>query len=340
MRNKFKKILPIISLVIAILILAFFFIKELPAVYSFTRDISYANSLESVKDSSVSYGIDGFIVNSSFLFIGDGNEASSRADLTESMLANTAMLYGCVISSCAIYASLVTLFASAFIKTIAPKSRFILVITALSLFALIYGIETAMILLGGVSLAGVDLQIVAGLFCAVLAIAATMLFAEFFYRKIKIKMLVSVVVVVLFIIGYFTGNISKARIWTPAYQSSFGYVYDIEPRVFDEAYEEYLVFNDDGTLSFMDQTFEPEMVPNEEHAFGVMYAMNIAFEVINPSAGIYVNLYSEYFCDNNCAYIMYMAQAALWIVTGILLTKSKKIKESELSDESTETICS
>ena len=169
------------------------------------------------------------------------------------MLANTAMLYGCVISSCAIYASLITLFASAFIKTIAPKFRFILVITALSLFALIFGTETAMMLLGGVSLEGVDLQIVAGLFCAVLAIAATMLFAEFLYRKIKIKMIASVVVIVLFVIGYFTGNISKARIWTPAYQSSFGYVYDIEPRVFDEAYEEYLVFNDDGTLSFMNQ---------------------------------------------------------------------------------------
>lgn len=206
-----------------------------------------------------------------------------------------------------------TILASGYISTYFAGRRHALLMVALGSYVMSVALVMILWAVSGIGFTGVTMMMVVGMLCSLMAVAAVAMVLEVIHKKIRFKNLMVCIALVLAVIGYFSGFIAKERLWTEAYENSFAYLEEIDPRVFEEEYQDEINWIDDSRFEFMGAEYEAERTPNLEHAFGASYVMNWVFEVINPTTGIYVGLDWGTVGESAIAPWVYVALEAVWI---------------------------
>lgn len=326
-----SKIIAVLSLMLAAAILFGSMYIDLRAAVNLGRQVAEVDAMESVANKEVQFSYKGLIFRLNFGCEGDSDEAGSRAFFKESIAAECCRTFFAEISEIALLSLLAVFVASYAIKSghfpgrKKPVGRFALTLTAIAVFALFLGVYAATWFGSGLKASGATASKLIAALASFLAVPAAAGLVELAYNKLRLKFPVWVLVLGLAVLGYFVGALAKLRLWLPKEEASFGYVAEQDPRLGDPEYDDLVVWNEDGTLTFDGKTYEPEMLPVKDRATGAAWGLWLAAEIVHPGTGLYIELMLESGLEDYALIAAgYAAVAALWILVCALLNRKKK----------------
>lgn len=322
MKKKYKMVLVILSLLASLAVTAFCYLKEIKPINDYGQQVASVSSVEKYADETLFFCYRGFFTSIGFQRIGESDEASARSGFFSYLFDCNGTVIFRLMTSMAVYAMLFMIVGSYFFKSIFQKSKFSLPVAGIGYLAAAAGLCMYMWFNSSITISAPTSYQIMSSVSAVLALLAMGMFAEMLYNRFNRKMLVWIFVTVLLFVGYVTGVINKDNLYSPAYNKSFAYVGKLDERFNDEKYDEEIIFNEDGSITFFGNNYEPELIPNENHAFGVKRVLCFAEEVLSPSAGMY-----NTFMDNRDISALipaaYSVQAIIWMVISGLLNRKK-----------------
>lgn len=325
MVKRFSKALMWLSMAVSVVILVAGLVINLSAVKALGDQVRNMRELETVADSELDFYFDSFFINNFYRFEGDGDEASSRDDLENFISATTSELLVNTFSTCAIFVVVAVILSSGFICSYFAGRKHALLMVAIGSYVMSVALVVILWAVAGIGFADVTMMAIVGMLCSLMAVAAVALLLELIHKKIRFKNSMVCIALVLAVIGYFSGFLAKERIWTEAYENSFAYLEEIDPRVFEEEYQDEINWIDASSFEFMGTEYEAAQTPNLNHAFGASYVMNWIFEVINPTTGIYVGLDWEVVGESTIAPWVYVALEAVWIGACLLVPGKNRV---------------
>lgn len=106
-------------------------------------------------------------------------------------------------------------------------------------------------------------------------------------RRVRFKRTMSLLLIVLSFVGFYGGILSESVLMEPKQVESFDYLYEVDERFRKPEYEAISRYNaETHQLEIGEDTYAPQMVPNDDYVGGAARAALIAWEIVNSLANI------------------------------------------------------
>ena len=328
-----------LSLAVAIIVFCLILGYGKWETFRFSMEVNEITNLDSYLGYDFFYGYNAMLMSRNYRFIGLGDEASAKAELFSNIGEYCGVIMTQVFCYQALYALFITALASFFLWGKWKQKKIPIMPLVASVLFLILTIPDWVIWpLAAKTKLMITSQELVGMLAAVLGMLAGAMFIQMLYSGVKYKVVVYVLAIVMIIPSYFGGMFGKYRLYSDETRKSYDYLYEIDDRFGDMEYDYLAEFDENDNLTFDGVPYEPEIVPNEDHAMGAWRVYYVVIEAINPASAITANIVADDLYHNQMLMcIVSLMQGTIWLVIcfcgTVFFVKKNSLKEVEQAEE-------
>ncbi len=119
----------------------------------------------------------------------------------------------------------------------------------------------------------------------ILSVAGGLCAAGFLIRKVPYRKTVSLILIPVVFALYLFGTPLQNGLYTEKTVKSFAYVGDIDPRIYEEGFNDYVYDPEKDVVILDGKEYPPEELPNPDYLTGLSRAGAILYEIADPFAG-------------------------------------------------------
>lgn len=316
-----------ISLILAILCFGFFMVRNIGSISAYAETYHKAAAIEEYADSEVELAYYGDFSKAQFLLWGQHDETEAAREYEDFMDYRSGEINEYIVCDVAVYAVILCALSLLAIQSLMPGKESIAAMVIYAAYLLIIVIT---MLIKGIPLKMFGWESVLLIICGFLSVLSFESAMAMIMSHFNKKLLIAFIVLALTAGFYLSGFMAKVYLISPAKIPSFEYLLDIDERFGEEGYDDIIYYDNEKDVMVIDgKEYEPVLVDNSEHANGMMRPVLYGLEVINPSAGVYLEhavriINDEYQVDTPAILpYAYIVHSLLWITARKLLYGKK-----------------
>ena len=158
------------------------------------------------------------------------------------------------------------------------------------------------------------------LFTGILSVAGGLCAAALLIRNVPFRKTVSLILIPVAFALFLFGAPLQNGLYTEKTVKSFAYVGDIDPRIYEEGFNDYVYDPEKDVIILDGVEYPPEEVPNPDYLTGLSRAGAILYEIADPFAGNSLPFINEVLEKPLPAVALFghVLKGILWIVLPLL----------------------